>query len=129
MYNLCICYCSCTFTIAAIFDRKWHAVYTIAIYDRVTSEVDIPKMQMPAIFSLDLKVIFIRIDELASMIVFFVHGPNVNIIQYGLNLIKKISWKITHISDKLISNVKSRIYSLPMHLHKHQLYLLEQHSE
>ena len=34
-----------------------------------------------------------------------------------------------HISDMLIRNVKSRIYVLPMHVHKHQLYLLEQHSE
>ena len=25
--------------------------------------------------------------------------------------------------------LKSKIYSLPMNLHKHQLYLLEQHSE
>ena len=25
--------------------------------------------------------------------------------------------------------VKRRIYSLPVHVHKHQLYLLEQHSE
>jgi len=25
-------------------------------------------------------------------------------------------------------NIKSRIYKLPMHLHKHHLYLLEQHS-
>jgi len=32
-------------------------------------------------------------------------------------------------SDKFIRNVKSRIYSLPMNLHKIQLYLLEQHSE
>ena len=62
-------------TIAAIFDRKWPAVYTIAIYDRVTSEVNIPNMQMPAIFSFDLKVIFIRLDELASMIVFLYMCP------------------------------------------------------
>ena len=30
---------------------------------------------------------------------------------------------IIHISDKFIRNVKSRIYSLNMNLHKHQLYL------
>jgi len=34
-----------------------------------------------------------------------------------------------HISDKLIRNVKRRIYSLPMNLHKLQLDLLQQHSE
>ena len=34
-----------------------------------------------------------------------------------------------HTSDTLIGNVKNRIYSLPMHVHTHQLYLLEQHSE
>ena len=33
------------------------------------------------------------------------------------------------ISDKFIRDVKNRIYSLPMNLHTHQLYLLEQHSE
>jgi len=38
-----------------------------------------------------------------------------------------MSSKITHISDKFIRNVQSRKYSLPLHLHKHQLYLLEQH--
>jgi len=26
-------------------------------------------------------------------------------------------------------NVKNRIYSLPMHVYKHHLYLLEQHRE
>ena len=36
---------------------------------------------------------------------------------------------IQNISGKIIRNVKSRIFSLPMHVHKHQLYLLEQHSE
>ena len=34
-----------------------------------------------------------------------------------------------HISDKPIRNVKTKIYSLPVHVHKHQFYLLEQHSE
>jgi len=33
------------------------------------------------------------------------------------------------ISDKFIRDVNNRIYSLPMNLDKHQLYLLEQHSE
>ena len=34
-----------------------------------------------------------------------------------------------NISNNFIKIVWSRIYSLPMNLHKHQLYLLEQHSE
>jgi len=34
-----------------------------------------------------------------------------------------------HFSVKFIRNVKSRIYCLPVHVHKHQLYLLEQNSE
>jgi len=44
---------------------------------------------------------------------------------------KKNSGNIIHISEKMIRNVKSRIhvYSLPVNLHKHQLYLLEQHRE
>jgi len=49
--------------------------------------------------------------------------------QFHNNLIQNISDKIIHISDKFIRNVKSRIYSLPMHVHKHQLYFLEQHSK
>jgi len=40
-----------------------------------------------------------------------------------------MSWKSIHISDKPISNVYSRIYSLPWHVHTHQTYLLEQHRE
>ena len=44
-------------TIAALFDSNRPAVYTIPIYrrlpGRVTSEVNIAKMQMAAIFSLD----------------------------------------------------------------------------
>ena len=40
-----------------------------------------------------------------------------------------VSGKFVHISEKIIRNVKSRIYTLPINLHKHQLYLLEQHSE
>ena len=36
---------------------------------------------------------------------------------------------IIHIYDKSIRTVDSRINSLHMNLHKHQLYLLEQHSE
>jgi len=44
-------------------------------------------------------------------------------------LIQNILGKMIHISDKFIRNFKGRIYSLPMNLHKHQLYLLEQHSE
>jgi len=44
-------------TIAAVFDSNRPAVYTIPIYGRlpgrVTSEVNIAKMQMAAIFSLD----------------------------------------------------------------------------
>ena len=43
--------------------------------------------------------------------------------------IQNISAKITHISDKFIRNFKSRIYSLPIHVHKQQLYWLEQHSD
>ena len=35
----------------------------------------------------------------------------------------------TYFNFFFIRDVKSRIYSLPMNLHKHQLYLLEQHSE
>ena len=38
-------------TIASLFDSNRPAVYTIAIYGRVTSEVNIAKMQMAAIFS------------------------------------------------------------------------------
>ena len=34
-----------------------------------------------------------------------------------------------NISEHNIRSFKSRIYSLPMHVHKHQVYLLEQHSE
>jgi len=49
-------------TIVAVFDRNWLAMYTIAIYgrliihSRVTSEVNIAKMHMANIFSLDSKV-------------------------------------------------------------------------
>ena len=32
-------------------------------------------------------------------------------------------------SDKPINNVKSRTYSIPLHVYTHQLYLLEQHSD
>ena len=32
-------------------------------------------------------------------------------------------------SDKPIRNVKSRIYSFPVHVHRYQLYYLEQHSK
>ena len=49
-------------------------------------------------------------------------GPNFIIIQSGLSLIQTISGKI-------IRKNKGRIYSLPMHVHKHKLYLLEQHSK
>ena len=34
-----------------------------------------------------------------------------------------------HISDKCIMDVKNRVYSLSMNLHKHQLYMLKHHSE
>ena len=34
-----------------------------------------------------------------------------------------------HSSDNIIRNVKGRTYSSPMYVHKHQLYLLEQHRE
>jgi len=34
-----------------------------------------------------------------------------------------------HISNNFIRNVQGRIYCLPVHVHKHQLFLLEQHSE
>jgi len=34
-----------------------------------------------------------------------------------------MSCKSISISDKLIRNVKSRVYSSPMNLHKHQFYL------
>jgi len=37
--------------------------------------------------------------------------------------------QIIHTSDKFIRNVQTRIYSLLINLLKHQLYLLEQHSE
>ena len=37
-----------------------------------------------------------------------------------------MSGQIIYISDKSIKTFKWRIYSLPMNLHKHQLYLLEQ---
>mgnify|MGYP007091344545 CR=1 FL=1 len=37
--------------------------------------------------------------------------------------------QIIHSSNNFIRIVKSRIYSLPMNLHTHQLYLLQQHSE
>jgi len=50
-------------------------------------------------------------------------------IESGLSLIQNSSSKIIHFSDKIIRNVKSRIYNLPMTLHKHQLYLLQQHNE
>ena len=40
-------------TIAALFASNRPAVYTIAIYGRVTSEVNIAKMHVAAIFSLD----------------------------------------------------------------------------
>jgi len=39
-------------------------------------------------------------------------GLDVIIIYSGLNFIQNISFKINHISDKFIRNVKSRIYSL-----------------
>ena len=56
-------------------------------------------------------------------------GPNfiiranfiIHVILSGLSLIQNSSYK-------WISNVKSRISSLPMHAHNHQLDLLEQHS-
>ena len=35
----------------------------------------------------------------------------------------------TYFKQGQIRIVQSRIYSLPMNLHKHQLYLLEEHSE
>jgi len=50
-------------------------------------------------------------------------------LKSGLSLIQNRSVKIIHMWDKFIRNVKSRIYSLPMHVHKRKLYLLEQHSE
>ena len=54
-------------------------------------------------------------------------GLDFIIIKSGLSLIQNISCKIIHISDKFIRNVKSKIYRLPMNLHNHHLYLLEQH--
>ena len=50
------------------------------------------------------------------------------IIWSGLSWIRNITCKSLNISIKFIRNVKSRIYSLPINLHKHLLYLLEQHS-
>ena len=46
-------------------------------------------------------------------------GPNFIILKSDLGLIQYISCKIIHISNNFIT----------MNLHKHQLYLLEQHSE
>jgi len=43
-----------------------------------------------------------------------------------LKLNQNMSDTLLHISDKLVRNVKSRIYSLPMHEHNYQLYLFEQ---
>ena len=40
-----------------------------------------------------------------------------------------MSYKIICSSDNVIRNVRRSIYSLPMHIYKHQLYLFEQHSE
>ena len=53
------------------------------------------------------------------------------IIQSGLRLIQTISGKNIDTSDKSIRfrNVENRLYSLPTHVDKHQLYLLEIHSE
>ena len=56
-------------------------------------------------------------------------GPNFIIIQSGLSWIQRSSDRIIRISDKPITIVKGRTYSLPLHVHKHQLYPLEQHSE
>ena len=52
------------------------------------------------------------------------------ILQSGLSLIQRSSDKIIHISDKPITstNIKGTTYRLPLHVHKHQVYLLEQHS-
>jgi len=38
----------------------------------------------------------------------------------GLKFITNSSRKTIHISDKFISDVKSRIYNLPMHLHNNR---------
>ena len=56
-------------------------------------------------------------------------GATFIMIKSCLGLIQTSSGKNTHISDKFMSNVKSRINILPMNVHKHQLYLLEQHSQ
>ena len=50
-----------------------------------------------------------------------------NSIQLKFN--PNLSDKSIQISDKRIRNVKNRIFRLPMHLHKHQVYSLEQHSQ
>ena len=49
------------------------------------------------------------------------------IIESDLCLIQSNSGKAIHMLDKLIRNVKSRRYSLPVHIN--QLYLLEQYRE
>ena len=55
-------------------------------------------------------------------------GPRL-IIQSGLSLNQHVSGTISHISDKVIRVLKNRIYNLPMHVHKHHLFLLEPHSK
>jgi len=40
-----------------------------------------------------------------------------------------MSSKVIYASNEFIGNFQSSIYSLPMYLYIHQLYLLEQHSE
>jgi len=50
-------------------------------------------------------------------------------INTTLNPVYNISGQTIHISDKFIKNVKSRINRLGLHVHKHWLYLLEQHGQ
>ena len=49
-------------------------------------------------------------------------GPTFILLKSGLELIQYISCKIIHISNNFIRIFYNRIYSLPMNLHKHQLY-------
>ena len=62
---------------------------------------------------------------------YFPIGQNLDFIitESCLILIQNISNKIIHISDTYIRNVKGRIYSLPLNLHKHQSHVQEQHSK
>ena len=49
-------------------------------------------------------------------------------VESGISFIQNIPGKVKHISDELFMSVKRSVYSLPMYIHKHQLYLFEKNT-